>query len=192
MIAWLVDDGNPRRTSRTNLLSVHQRHFAASFGGHPEAENCCVGVYAAQVVPLNVDDGDELGIRAGDLPEGLANVNTELDNKRTRKLKSMNWQSFAQKIFELQNKIRRNPKSFIPYLEKSLTRFHGMIYTTEDGCNAIRTEEGQVAFVEAIEFLRSQKPISVLKWSDELARAAKDHCNDLGATGLMTSIGSGK
>ena len=112
-------------------------------------------MYAAQVVPLNVDDGDELGIRAGDLPEGLANLDIQLDNKRTRKLKSMNWQTFAQKIFELQNKIRRNPKSFIPYLEKSLTRFHGMIYTTEDGCNAIRTEEGQVAFVEAIEFLRS-------------------------------------
>ena len=58
-----------------------------------------------------------------------------------------------------------------------------MIYTTEDGCNAIRTEEGQVAFMEAIEYLRSQKPLSILKWSTELTRAAKDHCNDLGATG---------
>ena len=64
--------------------------------------------------------------------------------------------------------------------------------TTEDGCSAIRTEEGQVAFVEAIEFLRVQKPVPALKWSDELERAAKDHCNDLGSTGQMTSIGSGK
>ncbi len=55
--------------------------------------------------------------------------------------------------------------------------------TTEDGCSAIRTEEGQVAFVEAIEFLRVQKPVPALKWSEELERAAKDHCNDLGATG---------
>lgn len=49
-----------------------------------------------------------------------------------------------------------------------------------------------MAFVEAIEFLRSQKPMTVFKWSDELERAAKDHCNDLGATGQMSSIGSGK
>lgn len=47
-----------------------------------------------------------------------------------------------------------------------------------------------MAFVEAIEFLRSQKPVAALKWSDELERAAKDHCNDLGATGQMSSIGS--
>ena len=50
VIMWIVDDGNQRRTCRTNLLSVHQRNFAASFGTHPEAENCCVGVFAAQVV----------------------------------------------------------------------------------------------------------------------------------------------
>ena len=63
-----------------------------------------------------------------------------------------------------------------------MTRFKGMIYKTEDGCSAIRTEEGQVAFVEAIEFLRSQKPMVALKWSDELAKAGKDHCEDLGAS----------
>ena len=47
VITWLVDDGNERRTCRTNILSVHQRHFAASFGDHREAQNCCVGVFAA-------------------------------------------------------------------------------------------------------------------------------------------------
>ena len=180
-MAWLVDDGNPRRTSRNNLLSVNQRHFAASFGAHPEAENCCVGVFAAQVVPLAVDEGEELGMRGtSNLPDGSS---AAPDNPRSQKLRNMDWQSFARKIFDLQNKIRTNPKSFVAYLERSLKRFHGDIYTTEDGHSAIRTEEGQVAFVEAIEFLRSQRPLPALKWSDELARAAKDHCNDLGATG---------
>lgn len=193
VVAWLVDDGNPKRTSRTNLLSVKQRHFAASFGTHLDAENCCVGVFAAQVVPLNVDDGDELGMRGqSNLPEGLRNIESSNDNIRNRKLKQMDWKSFATQVFKLQNKIRQNPKSFIPYLERSLKRFHGSIYTTEDGCNAIRTEEGQAAFIEAIEYLRSQKSIAPLKWSEELARAAKDHCNDLGTSGQMSSIGSGK
>lgn len=49
-----------------------------------------------------------------------------------------------------------------------------------------------MAFVEAIEFLRVQKPVPALKWSNELQRAAKDHCDDLGTTGQMSSIGSGK
>ena len=47
VISWIVDDGNPKRTSRSNLLSVKQRHFAASFGSHMDAENCCIGIYAA-------------------------------------------------------------------------------------------------------------------------------------------------
>lgn len=80
----------------------------------------------------------------------------------------------------------------MPYLERSLKRFNGDVYTTADGCSAIRTEEGPKAFIEAIEFLRVQKPLPILKWNDDLTRAAKDHCNDLGATGQMSSIGSGK
>ncbi len=66
----------------------------------------------------------------------------------------MDWKAFAKQIFDLQNKIRQNPKSFVPYLEKSILRFNDKIFTTADGCNAIRTEEGSAAFVQAIEFLK--------------------------------------
>jgi len=153
VIAWLVDEGNKKRTGRSNILAQHSRHFAASFGTHIEADNCCVGLFAAQVVPLHVDEGDELGIKGGlNLPDVKGGVD---DNARTRKLRNMEWKSFARRIFDLQNKIRQKPKSFIAYLERSLARFHGDIYTSEDGCTAIRTEEGPVAFIEAIEFLRS-------------------------------------
>lgn len=34
--------------------------------------------------------------------------------------------------------------------------------------------------------------MTALKWNDDLTWAAKDHCNDLGMTGMMSSIGSGK
>ena len=47
VISWLVDDGNKKRTGRTNILAQHSRHFAASFGSHNEADNCCVGLFAA-------------------------------------------------------------------------------------------------------------------------------------------------
>ena len=104
----------------------------------------------------------------------------------------MDWKGFAKRIFELQNQIRTRPKSFIGYLERSLKRFHGDIYTTADGCSAIRTDEGPCAFIEAIEFLRVQKPLPSMKWNEELSQAARDHCDDLGKTGQMSSIGSGK
>ena len=47
VISWLVDEGNPKRSTRNNLLSSANRYFAASFGGHLESENCCVAVLAA-------------------------------------------------------------------------------------------------------------------------------------------------
>ena len=58
-------------------------------------------------MPINVDDGDELGIRGrSDLPEGLRNIESSDDNIRTQKLKKMDWKSFATQVFKLQNKIR--------------------------------------------------------------------------------------
>ena len=99
VLAWLVDDGNARRTSRSNILAHHARHFAASFGDHNEADHCCVGIFAAQVVPLNVDDGEELGINGLNLPTVTAS--TTEDNARTRKLRQIEWKSFARRIFEL-------------------------------------------------------------------------------------------
>lgn len=66
----------------------------------------------------------------------------------------MDWDKFARKIFTLQNQLRKKPTSFIPYLQASLKRFHGNILTTEDGCNALHTDEGPAAFEEAIEYLK--------------------------------------
>lgn len=66
----------------------------------------------------------------------------------------MNWESLVKEIFKLQNKIRISPSTFITQLEKSMDRFHGKILKTADGCNAIETEEGPLAYIEAIEFLK--------------------------------------
>ena len=50
--------------------------------------------------------------------------------------------------------VRSNPQSFIPVLEKALTRFIGSVLKTEDGESAIETDEGPDAYLEAIEFLK--------------------------------------
>ena len=95
----------------------------------------------------------------------------------------MDWSSLVKEIFKLQNKIRINPSAFIGQLEKSMSRFVGNILKTADGCTAIETEEGPIAYIEAIEFLKVQSPVPPLVWSDELTSAARDHMKDLGRTG---------
>jgi hypothetical protein len=52
VLAWLIDDGNPKRNRRENLLSVNNKHCAIVFGSHPESEQCAVGLFAAQIVAL--------------------------------------------------------------------------------------------------------------------------------------------
>jgi len=51
VIAWVVDDANPKRSNRLNLLSVNHKHVAVVSGSHSQARNCSVGVFAAQVIP---------------------------------------------------------------------------------------------------------------------------------------------
>ena len=86
-------------------------------------------------------------------------------NKRQRRIKEMDWRSFSLDVFELQNMVRSNPQSFIPVLEKALTRFIGSVLKTEDGESAIETDEGPDAYLEAIEFLKEQAPVPPLRWS---------------------------
>ena len=78
------------------------------------------------------------------------------------------------------------------HLEQTLSRFDGKMIRTQDGMSAIETEEGPVAYLEAIEFLKTQEPVHPLAWSKELEQAAADHVRDVGARGEMTSIGAGK
>jgi len=47
VIAWLVDDGVPKRVHRTNLLFKDHNYCSISCGPHSTAEYCVVAVFAA-------------------------------------------------------------------------------------------------------------------------------------------------
>ena len=51
---------------------------------------------------------------------------------------------------------RSNPKILVPHLEKALMRFEKNVLMSEDGKSGVETQEGQIAYVEAIEFLQAQ------------------------------------
>ena len=95
-----------------------------------------------------------------------------------------------QEIINEHNKIRRNPKSYIPILEKQLKWFRGTVLERPDLDCGIQTSEGVSAYKEAINFLKTQKPIAELIYDDEIAKASQDHADDIGYTGSVDYIGS--
>lgn len=50
MIAWLVDDGVPKRVHRMNLLNKEHKYLGVANGDHKVAEQCVIAVFAAQIV----------------------------------------------------------------------------------------------------------------------------------------------
>lgn len=102
---------------------------------------------------------------------------------------AVNFNKLKQEILEEHNKVRSNPASYIPKIEKILTYFKGdVIY--KPGEIGVQTDEGKAVYKEAIEFLKKQKAIGTLVLNENLSRAAQDHCNDIGPKGLTDHDGS--
>ena len=105
---------------------------------------------------------------------------------------AQDWSSLEQQVIIEHNKIRQNPQSYIPILEKRLASMDadGNI---PNGCGSnctFQTNEGQSAVQEAIQFLRQQQPLSPLKLSKGAAQAAKDHAVDQSENGGTGHVGS--
>ena len=47
VLAWLIDDGVPKRSNRLNLLSKENAYCALASGSHITAESCTVSMFAA-------------------------------------------------------------------------------------------------------------------------------------------------
>ena len=93
-------------------------------------------------------------------------------------------------IVEL-NKCRTNPARYadevlVPFLERMGDNGK---YVDSNGRNII-TKEGRSAVQEAINALKSQKPLPMLLPNRDLSSAAADHCADQGPTGLTGHDGS--
>ena len=70
-----------------------------------------------------------------------------------------------------------------------MKQFKGTILA-KPGEYGIQTVEGKDAFLDAIQFLKKQNPVSTLQYDERLERSAKDHVNDLGPKGLASHEGS--
>eukprot|EP01101_Sappina_pedata_P004569 TRINITY_DN1969_c0_g1_i1.p2 TRINITY_DN1969_c0_g1~~TRINITY_DN1969_c0_g1_i1.p2 ORF type:complete len:191 (-),score=47.00 TRINITY_DN1969_c0_g1_i1:333-905(-) len=76
------------------------------------------------------------------------------------------------------NQARSRPREFMAQLEKRRKNYNGRSYQ-EPGGVVFTTQEGLRAFDEAINFLRSQKPLPEFELSAGMTYAARDHVADM-------------
>ncbi len=100
-----------------------------------------------------------------------------------------NYEELAIEIFNEQNRVRTDPKSYIDKLERAKSFFKDKIFRHPAEI-PIETYEGVKGIENAIEFLKNQEPLEPLRANRELSKAAKDHATDIGSKGLSSHEGS--
>lgn len=94
-----------------------------------------------------------------------------------------------QGVVDEMNKVRTNPSSYIPILESWKKNFQGN--KVKVGNNTfLQTQEGVKAVDEAINFLKSARPVSALTASKGMSLAAKDLVKDQASKGTTGHTGS--
>lgn len=104
--------------------------------------------------------------------------------------KDIDFETLRNEVIKEHNNIRKNPSSYIPYLEEQLKYFKGNVFT-RPGEISIQTNEGTAVVKEAIEFLKKQQPIKEgIEYSESISKACQDHANDIGPKGLFDHTGT--
>ena len=103
--------------------------------------------------------------------------------------KQINYDDLERELFYLHNELRENPQNYIQKLKECLKYFRNKIFHPP-GEDPIQTYEGQEAIYDAIQFLKTQKPVSQLEYNEHIAHACKDHAIDIGEKGLTSHEGS--
>ena len=98
--------------------------------------------------------------------------------------------ALIQDLVKEHNIIRKNPKAYIPHLEKHLTYFKGNVMYKPGTKIGIQTNEGKAAYDECIKFLKNQKALGEVTFDEKLSRASQDHADDIGPKGMTGHDGS--
>jgi uncharacterized protein YkwD len=94
-----------------------------------------------------------------------------------------------KEVLDELNLARTKPQEYATYLEKRLKDFVGNLTYRMEGQRII-SKEGKKAVQEAIDFLKTVQPVGRIEESAGLARAARDHVEDIGPAGLVGHVGT--
>jgi len=99
----------------------------------------------------------------------------------------INFNLIQTMLYKELNKLRQNPKSYIPLIEAEMkTLKKNNVLKKKDSSLQIQTLEGKAAYEDAIAFLQEQKEVNPLTKEIKLSYAAQDLVTDIGERGVVS------
>ena len=99
----------------------------------------------------------------------------------------INFNLIQTMLYKELNKLRQNPKSYIPLIEAQMKMVkNNNVLRKKDSDLQIQTLEGKAAYENAISFLQTQKEVNPLTKEIKLSYAAQDLAKDIGERGVVT------